>query len=104
MQPGLTLFDFFDANVNGRDFKHGKPYPEMFLTAAGELGVRPERAVVLEDAAAASRPKAGEMGTIGIARADDAELLGDAGADVVVTTLDDLDLAALGAGRLVLRA
>ena len=32
------------------------------------------------------------------------ELLGDAGADVVVTTLDDLDLAALGAGRLVLRA
>ena len=70
-----------------------------------ELGVRPERAVVLEDAAAGVQAaKAGEMGAIGIARADDAELLGDAGADVVVTTLDDLDLAALGAGRLVLRA
>src|SRR5437773_1565582 len=78
VRPGLTLLDFFDANVNGRDFKHGKPHPEMFLTAAGELGVRPERAVVLEDAAAGVQAaKAGEMGAIGIARADDAELLGD---------------------------
>jgi beta-phosphoglucomutase len=105
VQPGLTLLDFFDANVNGRDFKHGKPHPEMFLTAAEELGVRPERAVVLEDAVAGVQAaKAGEMGAIGIARAHDAELLGNAGADVVVTTLDDIDLAALGAGRLVLRA
>jgi len=70
-QPGLTLLDFFDANVNGRDFKHGKPHPEMFLTAAGELGVRPERAVVLEDAVAGVQAaKAGEMGAIGVARAE----------------------------------
>jgi len=75
------------------------------LTAAGELRVPPERAFVLEDAAAGVQAaKAGEMGAIGIARADDAELLGNAGADVVVTTLDDVDLAELGAGRLVLRA
>ena len=105
VHPGSTLLDFFDANVNGRDFKHGKPDPEMFLTAAGELRVPPERAFVLEDAAAGVQAaKAGEMGAIGIARADDAELLGNAGADVVVTTLDDVDLAELGAGRLVLRA
>jgi len=105
VHPGSTLLDFFDANVNGRDFKHGKPDPEMFLTAAGELRVPPERAFVLEDAAAGVQAaKSGEMGAIGIARADDAELLGNAGADVVVTTLDDVDLAELGAGRLVLRA
>jgi beta-phosphoglucomutase-like phosphatase (HAD superfamily) len=105
VHPGSTLLDFFDANVNGRDFKHGKPDPEMFLTAAGELRVPPERAFVLEDAAAGVQAaKAGEMGAIGIARANDAELLGNAGADVVVITLDDIDLAELGAGRLVLRA
>ena len=47
--------------------KHGKPHPEMFLTAAGELGVRPERAVVLEDAVAGVQAaKAGEMGAIGM--------------------------------------
>ena len=37
--PGLTLLDFFDADISGRDFAQGKPHPEIFLTAAGELGV-----------------------------------------------------------------
>ena len=33
VRPGLTLLDFFDADVSGRNFAHGKPDPEMFLTA-----------------------------------------------------------------------
>jgi beta-phosphoglucomutase-like phosphatase (HAD superfamily) len=28
LRPGLTLLDFFDADVSGRDFAHGKPDPE----------------------------------------------------------------------------
>ena len=85
LRPGLTLLDYFDADVSGRDFAHGKPDPEMFLTAAHELGVPPERAIVMEDAAAGVQAaKAGEMGAIGIARKDDAELLAAAGADIVV--------------------
>jgi beta-phosphoglucomutase len=99
--PGQTLLDFFDADVSGRDFAHGKPHPEMFLTAAGELGVAPERAFVIEDAAAGiEAAKAGAMGGLGIARADDAGLLAAAHADLVVTTLDDVDVAALSHGRL----
>jgi hypothetical protein len=39
------------------------------------------------------------MAAIGIARADDTQLLAAAGADIVVTTLDDVDMAALAAGR-----
>jgi beta-phosphoglucomutase-like phosphatase (HAD superfamily) len=101
IHPGLTLLDYFDANVSGRDFAHGKPHPEMFLTAAQELGVAPERAVVMEDAAAGVQAaKAGRMGAIGIARKDDAELLAAAQADIVVRTLDEVDLAALADGRL----
>jgi beta-phosphoglucomutase len=101
IRPGLTLLDYFDADVSGRDFAHGKPHPEMFLAAAQELGVAPERAVVMEDAAAGVQAaKAGEMGAIGIARKDDAELLTAARADIVVTTLDEVDLAALADGRL----
>jgi beta-phosphoglucomutase len=101
VKPGLTLLDYFDADVSGRDFKHGKPHPEMFLTAAAELGAAPEHAIVMEDAAAGvEAAKAGAMGAIGIARADDAQLLADAGADIVVTTLDDVDMAALAEGRL----
>jgi beta-phosphoglucomutase-like phosphatase (HAD superfamily) len=101
IRPGLTLLDYLDADVSGRDFKRGKPDPEMFLAAAAELGVPPRRALVLEDAAAGVKAaKAGEMSAIGIARADDAELLEAAGADLVVSSLDDVDRRALRAGRL----
>ncbi len=101
VRPGLTLLEFFDADVSGRDFAHGKPHPEMFLTAAHELGTAPEDSIVMEDAAAGVQAaKAGDMAAIGIARADDAGLLAAAHADIVVTTLDDVDLSALANGRL----
>ena len=105
LRPGLTLLDYFDADVSGRDLAHGKPHPELFLTAARELGVSPELSVVMEDAAAGvEAAKAGAMGAIGIARKDDAELLAAAGADIVVRTLDEVDLAALSDGRLAVAA
>ena len=44
--------------------------------------------------------KAGGMAALGVARADDAELLTGAGADLVVTTLDDVDVECLSEGRL----
>jgi beta-phosphoglucomutase-like phosphatase (HAD superfamily) len=101
VQPGLTLLEYFDADLSGRDFAHGKPDPEIFLASARELGVAPEDAIVMEDAAAGVQAaKAGGMGAIGIARADDAELLAAARADIVVTSLDDVDLAALADRRL----
>jgi beta-phosphoglucomutase-like phosphatase (HAD superfamily) len=105
LRPGLTLLEYFDADVSGRDFAHGKPHPELFLTAAQELGVPPEQAIVMEDAVAGVQAaKAGAMGAIGVARRDDAELLAAAGADIVVETLDDVDLAALTGGRLAVAA
>jgi beta-phosphoglucomutase-like phosphatase (HAD superfamily) len=103
IRPGLTLLDYFDVDVSGRDFAHGKPDPEMFLTAAHELGVEPQRAIVMEDAAAGVQAaKAGRMGAIGISRKDDAELLAAAGADIVVKSLDEVDMAALAGGRLAI--
>ena len=101
VRPDLTLLDFFDADVSGRDFEHGKPHPEMFLAAAHELGVAPEHAMVIEDATAGvEAAKAGAMAAIGVARADDEDLLAAAGADIVVATLDEVDIAALADGRL----
>ena len=100
VRPGLSLLEFFDADVSGRDFAHGKPHPEMFLTAAEELGVAPDVAMVIEDASAGvEAAKAGGMAAVGIARADDEDLLAAAGADVVVTSLDQVDVAALAEGR-----
>jgi hypothetical protein len=43
------------------------------------------------------------MAAIGVARADDADLLAAADADLVVTTLDDVDTGALSDGRLAER-
>ena len=60
--------------------------------------------MVIEDASAGIQAaKAGDMAAIGIARADDADLLAAAGADLVVTTLDDVDTTALADGRLAAR-
>ena len=104
VRPGLTLLRLFDADVSGRDFAHGKPHPEMFLTAAEELAVQAAAAIVVEDAVAGVQAaEAGGMASIGIARHDDAALLEEAGADVVVTTLDDIDRAGLRSGRLARR-
>src|SRR5437879_3952838 len=102
--PGLSLLDFFDADISGRDFAHGKPDPEIFLTAAAELGVAPQDCFVVEDAASGIKAaKAGGMSALGVARADDEELLAAEHADIVVTSLDEIDVAMLGQHKLVRR-
>jgi len=101
LRPGYTLLDILDADVSGRDFEQGKPHPEIFLTAAEELGLPPRDCFVVEDAAnGVQAAKAGNMAALGLARAEDEELLAEANADLVVTTLDDVSLDALTEGRL----
>ena len=70
----------------------GKPSPETFLHAAQELGVSRERSVVLEDATSGVRAgRDGDFGLIvGVDRGAGAEGLTSAGADVVVTDLEEL--------------
>jgi HAD superfamily hydrolase (TIGR01509 family) len=41
--------DLFSVVVCQEDVTRGKPEPEMFLLAAGKLGVAPERCLVVED-------------------------------------------------------
>ena len=90
------LIDLFDANVCGRDFARGKPHPEIFLTAAALLKIPPDRCVVIEDApSGVQAAKAGGMRCIGVARRDDSDLLHAAGADWVVTSLDEVNLEEL---------
>jgi beta-phosphoglucomutase-like phosphatase (HAD superfamily) len=101
LRPGYTLLDILDGDVSGRDFEQGKPHPEIFLTAAEELGLPTEECFVVEDAAnGIQAAKAGEMAALGIARVGDEEALAEAGADLVVTSLDDVSLDALAEGRL----
>ncbi len=101
IRQGMTLEELFDADISGRDFPRGKPDPMIFLTAAEELGIRPSACFVVEDASSGVQAaKAGNMAALGVARLGDQELLAGAGADLVVTTLDDVSLRALADGRL----
>ncbi len=101
LRPGYTLLDVLDADVSGRDFERGKPDPDIFLAAAEEAGLPTEECFVVEDAVnGIQAAKAGEFAALGIARADDEEALAGAGADLVVTSLDEVSIEALKEGRL----
>lgn len=105
LTPGFTLLDILDGDVSGRDFEHGKPHPMIFQAAAAEIGVPPEEAFVVEDAAnGIQAAKAGGFGALGVSRADDVDALAAEGADVVVTDMGEIDLAGLGRGELVTKS
>jgi beta-phosphoglucomutase len=101
VDSGRTLLDVFAANVCGRDLRHGKPDPEIFLLAAADLGAAPSDCLVVEDAAVGvEAAKAGGMAALGVARLGDEALLRAADADLVVTSLDEVAVEALAQGRL----
>jgi beta-phosphoglucomutase-like phosphatase (HAD superfamily) len=101
LDSGQTLLDVFKVNVSGRSFRQGKPNPEIFLTAASELGLAPASCFVVEDApTGVEAARAGGMMALGVARLGDTDLLQAAGADLVVTSLDEVAVGELRGGRL----
>ncbi len=88
----------FGAVVSMEDTSRGKPDPEVFLIAARKLGVAPQRCLVLEDApVGVEAAKAGGMKCIGVTFVGhhSAAALQAAGADRVVPTLEQIDVAAI---------
>lgn len=85
MLNALHLTSVFDALVVAEDVSHGKPDPEPFLVAAARVGVPPDRAIVVEDAAAGieGARRAG-MKSVGVNARQ------SLGADVNVRSLIDL--------------
>jgi beta-phosphoglucomutase family hydrolase len=92
------LAPLFDATVTGIDAQNlhlkGKPNPDVFLEAAKRLHVKPERAVVVEDAeAGVASGHSGHFGlVIGVARQNNAQALLNHGADVAVKDLAEIYL------------
>ncbi len=73
---------------------NGKPAPDIFLTAAKNLGVKAHRTVVVEDAVSGvAAGKNGNFGLVlGVAREDNVAALKQNGADIVVTDLEEIDM------------
>jgi HAD superfamily hydrolase (TIGR01509 family) len=92
------LSNAFDIRVDGNDLElmklRGKPAPDSFLEAARRLEIEPGRIVVLEDAiAGVEAARAGGFGlVIGVDRAGHGNELREAGADLVVTSLYEVQL------------
>lgn len=90
------LLDLFETRVDGivsaEIGLHGKPEPDIFTTAADNMGVPYDKAVVVEDAV--SGVQAGSKGNfglvLGIAREDNEKELKTNGADIVVTDISEI--------------
>ncbi len=83
-----------DGVVSAELGLNGKPAPDIFVTAAKNLGVDPNKSIVVEDAT--SGVQAGKNGNfglvIGLAREDNIETLKANGADIVVEDLEEITL------------
>jgi len=92
----VGIEDLFDVRVDGVTVaeKHlrGKPAPDTFLAAAGQLGVDAKDAAVFEDALAGVQAgRDGHFGyVVGVDRVGQADALRAHGADVVVSDLGEL--------------
>jgi HAD superfamily hydrolase (TIGR01509 family) len=101
LADGRPLPSIFDADLSGTDVPRGKPDPALFLLAAKALQIPPAQCLVVEDAPAGiSAARGGGMASLGIARLGDEALLRAAGADLVVTSLDQVDISAIAQGTL----
>ncbi|QFU92280.1 HAD family phosphatase [Amycolatopsis sp. YIM 10] len=93
---GGDLTKFVQARIDGVEIVkrklRGKPAPDSFLAGARALDTEPAATAVFEDAIAGVRAgKAGAFGyVVGVNRADQADQLRAAGADVVVDDLAEL--------------
>jgi beta-phosphoglucomutase len=86
----LGLRSMLDTLVGEEDAQHGKPDPEGFLVAAERLSVPPQDCVVVEDAPEGIvGGKAAGTRCIGVTTTRPLEKLAEAGAELVVSSLED---------------
>ncbi len=85
-KPVLERVDLLDV------FDDGKPEPDIFTTACDIVGVKYEKAIVVEDAVSGVQAgKKGKFGlTLGIARENNRKELEENGADYVVEDLEEI--------------
>ena len=66
----MGVAELFRATVSSEEVDRGKPAPDVYLEAVGRVGVKPEKAVAVEDSASGIRSaKAAGMGVVAIPNA-----------------------------------
>jgi len=91
---GLSIGDWFDCIVSGREVRESKPSPQIFLLAAEKCGVEPQNCIVIEDSPRGiDAAKAAGMRCLAVANNHTKQEL--AGADRIVDSLEEVDLITL---------
>ncbi|GAB2544269.1 HAD family hydrolase [Spirosoma aerophilum] len=95
---GLPLRPYFSAVIDASMIQHGKPDPEIYLTAAERIGATPAHSVVFEDAFAGIEAglRAG-MKVIAVATTHTRDELADSGASLIVDDFTELTVDAFRA-------
>jgi beta-phosphoglucomutase family hydrolase len=89
----LGILPRFAAVVTGDDVAKGKPDPEIFVRAAGELNLAPKNLLVVEDAVSGVKAaKSAGMRCLGIASDGRSGKLKEAGADAVIPDYRKINL------------
>lgn len=93
----FSIRDYFRTVVSGEEMERGKPEPDIYLSAASNLGVKPENCLVIEDSenGVRSAVSAG-MKCVGLSRENEfyrGQSLDRA--DFVVSSFTDIDMEML---------
>jgi beta-phosphoglucomutase family hydrolase len=93
---GLAIRSYFDAIVDSSMVRHGKPNPEIYLTAAERVGIPPARCIVFEDALAGIEAglRAG-MVVVALATTHTHEELATTGASLIIDDFTGLAVSTI---------
>ncbi len=89
-QVGL-LEQQFDIIVTGDEVKHTKPHPEIYLTTAKKLGLKPSTCLVIEDSTTGIEA-ARKAGAFAVAVTNTFSKKDFNKADLIVESLEELDI------------
>lgn len=83
----LKIINKFDYIVDANEIRNGKPDPEIFLNAAKNIGISPERCIGIEDSAAGiTAIKRSGMFAVGVGNPETVK-----DADLILKDLSDAD-------------
>ncbi len=87
----VELQKYFPIIVTNKDIEKSKPAPDIFLKAAGKMGLKPEECIVFEDAVnGVEGAKNAGMRCIALKTTTDPEKLLKAGADHLATDYNEI--------------
>ena len=85
------ISNYFKIVTSAKEVKNGKPHPDLFLLSAKKLSLLPADCAVIEDSVSGIKAaKAAHMVAIAVTNTFDHSTLQDAGADIIVTRLNEL--------------